>query len=123
MYFQAHHGGKSIIEIQKLLKHYKFSTIFFLDGKMITLDNAWQLFQFNKNTQYSREEMLSILTQMEHPVKFKPFMCLHPCRTSEILAQTPLSKNRILTFISVMGPYLQLHLDNDYGLECLGQEK
>ncbi|XP_073844303.1 autophagy-related 10 [Musca autumnalis] len=96
MYFQAHYS----------------------DGKMLNLDNVWQLFQFHKDSQYSREDMLSILTQMEHPVLFKPFMCLHPCRTAEILEQTPLSRNRILTFISIMGPYIQLNLDNRYGLEC-----
>ncbi|XP_061401768.1 ubiquitin-like-conjugating enzyme ATG10 [Musca vetustissima] len=97
MYFQAHYS----------------------DGKMLTLDNVWQLFQFQqKDSQYSREDMLSILTQMEHPILFKPYMCLHPCRTAEVLEQTPTSKNRILTFISVMGPYLKLDLDNTYGLMC-----
>ncbi|XP_013098082.2 ubiquitin-like-conjugating enzyme ATG10 [Stomoxys calcitrans] len=94
MYFQAHYS----------------------DGKMIKLDDAWQIFHSNRNSQYSREDMLGILTQMEHPILFKPYMCLHPCRTAEILAQTPLSKNRLLTFVSVMGPYLQLNLDNRYGM-------
>ncbi|XP_075169190.1 autophagy-related 10 [Haematobia irritans] len=89
---------------------------FHSDGKMLSLDNVWKLFHFDNSFKYSREDMLNILTQMEHPVLFKPFMCLHPCRTAEILAQTPLSQNRILTFISIMGPYLQLNLDNKYGL-------
>lgn len=88
---------------------------------MLSLESVWQLFQFQKDSQYSREDMLSILTQMEHPVLFKPYMCLHPCRTAEILEQMPHSKNRILTFISIMGPYLQLNLYNGYGLLCRGE--
>ncbi|XP_065368400.1 ubiquitin-like-conjugating enzyme ATG10 [Calliphora vicina] len=86
------------------------------DGKPMSLENVWTIFQHDQDTKYSREDMLSILTQMDHPIYFRPFICLHPCRTSEILAATPKSCNRVLTFISVMGPYMQLKLDNRYGL-------
>lgn len=82
----------------------------------MTLENIWNIFQKNQEFKYSREDLLSIITQMDHPIYFRPFMCLHPCRTGEILAATPKSGNRVLTFISVMGPYLQLSLDNRYGL-------
>ncbi|KAM7345104.1 autophagy-related 10 [Cochliomyia hominivorax] len=86
------------------------------DGKILSLESLWSLFQLVQDQQYSREDMLTILTQMDHPIYFRPFICLHPCRTSEILAATPKSLNRVLTFISVMGPYLHLNLDNRYGL-------
>lgn len=82
------------------------------------MENIWSLFQHDQEKHYTRDDMLTILTQMDHPIFFRPFVCLHPCRTSEILATTPKSRNRILTFISVMGPYLQLNLDNNYGLLC-----
>ncbi|KAL9915935.1 autophagy-related 10 [Glossina fuscipes fuscipes] len=91
------------------------------DGKIISLEKAWDIFQAARGdeTQYTRQRMLNILTQMEHPVLFKPCLCLHPCRTAELLAKTK-SSNRIITFISLMGPYVQLKLPPAY---CLVIEK
>lgn len=98
----------------------KFLFIFYLklfvDGKPFNLEEIWHLFHVDKDATITREDMLSILTQMDHPILFRPYFCLHPCRTSELLAATPKSRNRILTFISVMGPYIHLNLDNNYGL-------
>lgn len=57
---------------------------------------------------------------MEHPVLFRPFMALHPCRTAEVLAQFGQeSDNSVLTFISLYGPYVKLNLTNAYGLAVL----
>ncbi|XP_037928705.1 ubiquitin-like-conjugating enzyme ATG10 [Teleopsis dalmanni] len=88
------------------------------DGSFLELQDSWRLFRsYDENeTIRTRADMLSILTQMEHPVLFKPYFALHPCRTSDILAQTGSSSNRVLTFISLMGPYLQIYLNNKYGL-------
>lgn len=58
--------------------------------------------------------MLSILTQVEHPVLFKPFFALHPCRTAELLSKMTRSQNKVLTFISTVGPFIHLNLDLDY---------
>lgn len=64
-----------------------------------------------------RSDLYQMLTQMEHPVLFRPFMTLHPCRTCEILSQFgKQSTNLILTFISIYGPYVKLELSNSYGL-------
>ncbi|XP_043866570.1 ubiquitin-like-conjugating enzyme ATG10 isoform X2 [Drosophila mojavensis] len=74
---------------------------------------TWNLFMPDA----PRSDLYQMLTPMEHPVLFRPFMALHPCRTGEILAQFgKQSKNRILTFISVYGPYVKLELSNRYGL-------
>lgn len=96
---------------------------------MLTLEEAWEFFplpmndnEFDKDgltpesKNERRELLLSTLTQMDHPILFKPFLCLHPCRTAELLAQIPGSNNRILTFISLMGPYVRLTLHPFYGL-------
>lgn len=51
---------------------------------------------------------------MEHPVLFKPFLTLHPCKTAEILGATNASKNKVLTFMSSMGPAVQLTMNIRY---------
>ncbi|XP_017097472.2 ubiquitin-like-conjugating enzyme ATG10 [Drosophila bipectinata] len=83
------------------------------DGSLLDLDAVWRLFMSETNS----EDLYQILTQMDHPVLFRPFMALHPCRTAEVLKQfgEP-SKNQVLTFISLYGPKVQLHLQNAYGL-------
>ncbi|XP_055379623.1 ubiquitin-like-conjugating enzyme ATG10 [Condylostylus longicornis] len=86
------------------------------DGSMVCLEESWKLFTDATKSIYSKSDMLSILTQMEHPILYKPFLALHPCKTAEILGNSPQSKNFILTFLSVMGPFVQLKLTNDYGV-------
>ncbi|KAH8284655.1 hypothetical protein KR018_010443 [Drosophila ironensis] len=83
------------------------------DGSLLDLDAIWRLFMPETNP----NDLYQILTQMDHPVLFKPFMALHPCRTAEVLKQfgKP-SRNQVLTFISLYGPQVQLHLQNAYGL-------
>lgn len=109
LFLQAHRSGMSpksksicIILIHSLT-----------DGSLLDLDAVWQLFMPETNS----EDLYQILTQMDHPVLFRPFMALHPCRTAEVLKQfgEP-SKNQVLTFISLYGPKVQLHLQNAYGL-------
>lgn len=92
--------------------------IHFKDGALLTLDDAWELFKDHEPNQQSDAKnqlnMLNILTQMEHPVLFKPFLTLHPCRIAEVLTQLPNSKNRVLSFLSIYGPSVFLTLDLDY---------
>jgi len=62
-------------------------------------------------------DLYQILTQMDHPVLFRPFMALHPCRTAEVLKQFgQTSSNQVLTFISLYGPHIKLNLQNAFGL-------
>ncbi|XP_032292209.1 ubiquitin-like-conjugating enzyme ATG10 isoform X1 [Drosophila virilis] len=83
------------------------------DGRLLDLEATWSVFMPDA----SRTDLYEMLTQMEHPVLFRPFMALHPCRTCEILAQFgKQSRNLVLTFISIYGPYVKLSLANAYGL-------
>ncbi|EDW01188.1 GH21294 [Drosophila grimshawi] len=85
------------------------------DGSLLDVEATWSLFMPDA----SRSDLYEMLTQMEHPVLFRPFMALHPCRTSEILAQFGRkSENILITFISLYGPYVKLNLSNSYGLDC-----
>ncbi|XP_017132844.1 ubiquitin-like-conjugating enzyme ATG10 [Drosophila elegans] len=83
------------------------------DGSLLDLEATWQLFM----PETKGSGLYQVLTQMDHPVLFRPFMALHPCRTAEVLTQfgQP-SKNQVLTFISLYGPHVQLRLQNAYGL-------
>lgn len=78
----------------------------------MTLEEAWLIFKNNEKS--STVELTSILTQMEHPVLFKPFLTLHPCKTAEILGAVNASKNKVLTFLSSIGPAVQLAMDIRY---------
>ncbi|XP_037712992.1 ubiquitin-like-conjugating enzyme ATG10 [Drosophila subpulchrella] len=83
------------------------------DGSLLDLEATWKLFM----PETKANELYQILTQMDHPVLFRPFMALHPCRTAEVLKQfgQP-SSNQVLTFISLYGPHIKLNLQNAYGL-------
>ncbi|XP_017464483.1 PREDICTED: ubiquitin-like-conjugating enzyme ATG10 [Rhagoletis zephyria] len=95
------------------------------DGSLMNLEDAWRIFRGyvgNAGSAYAtghttNEDMLNIMTQLDHPVLRRPYIAIHPCRTAELLAQAGLSRNRVLTFISLMGPFVQLVLKNEYGLE------
>ncbi|KAL7735913.1 hypothetical protein ACLKA6_002360 [Drosophila palustris] len=84
------------------------------DGSLLDLEDTWKTFM----PETPRSELYQMLTQMEHPTLFRPFMAFHPCRTTEILSQfgKP-SRNVLITFISLYGPYVQLNLANAYGLD------
>lgn len=89
------------------------------DGSMLTITEAWHIFNrhyLSENNSDNRIQHLgSVLTEMDHPILFKPFLTLHPCRTSEILAALPDSTNRVITFLSSVGPAVNLRLDLRYG--------
>lgn len=70
-----------------------------------------------------RENMLDILTQMEHPVLFKPFFTLHPCRIAELLNSIPHSQNKVLSFLSTYGPTIYLTFDLEYAAQFKQIEK
>ncbi|XP_016929469.2 ubiquitin-like-conjugating enzyme ATG10 [Drosophila suzukii] len=83
------------------------------DGSLLDLEATWKLFM----PETKANDLYQILTQMDHPVLFRPFMALHPCRTAEVLKQFEQpSSNQVLTFISLYGPHIKLNLQNAYGL-------
>lgn len=87
------------------------------NGALMRIDEAWLTFniQYQSFGNYTPEYMRSVLTEMDHPILFKPFLTLHPCRTPELLAIFSQSKNKVLTFLSTMGPAINLTLDIRYG--------
>lgn len=87
----------------------------FSDGTILKLEESWNIFQnIEGSTITTSLQMPSILTQMEHPILFKPFLTLHPCKTAEIINITDRSQNKVLTFISSIGPSIQLTMDLKY---------
>lgn len=89
------------------------------DGSMLTITEAWQMFNrhyiSDTNSDSSIQHFGRILTEMDHPILFKPFLTLHPCRTNELLAAMPDSTNKVITFLSCVGPAVNLRLDLRYG--------
>ncbi|XP_067630159.1 ubiquitin-like-conjugating enzyme ATG10 [Eurosta solidaginis] len=93
------------------------------DGSLVGLEDAWHIFRCNNRNSRCTDgtssptdaDMLNIMTQMDHPILRKPYFAIHPCRTAQLLGQAGISRNRILTFISLVGPYVKLVLRNEYG--------
>lgn len=96
------------------------------DGSMLCIQEAWRIFRgysgnatktsgVDASVGLTDADMLSIMTQLDHPVLGKPYIAIHPCRTAEMLGQGGNSRNYVLTFVSLMGPYVQLNLKNEYG--------
>lgn len=87
---------------------------FLQDGSYLTHDEAWRIFSDSSPRDAIKQNMLNILTQMEHPMLFRPFLTLHPCRIAEVLHALPQSQNKVLSFISTYGPSIHLTLDLKY---------
>lgn len=83
---------------------------------MMTLDEAWSAFNdpIHGRSGSKYMEMTTILTQMEHSILFRPFLTLHPCRIAEFLHLLPNSENKVLSFLSTIGPAVHLKFDLKY---------
>lgn len=82
----------------------------------MTLDEAWMAFNdpIHGRSGSKHMQMTKILTQMEHPILFRPFLTLHPCRIAELLQCLPNSENKVLSFLSTIGPAVHLEFDLKY---------
>lgn len=58
--------------------------------------------------------MQNIITQAEHPILFKPFFLVHPCKVNQLLSQFTESKNFVLTFLTLFGPSVRLKMSPEY---------
>ncbi|XP_055687185.1 ubiquitin-like-conjugating enzyme ATG10 [Lutzomyia longipalpis] len=81
------------------------------DGSSLSYEEIWSLLKIEEKPR----DLFSVLTQMDHPGLFRPIWTLHPCRTSEILKGV--TGNRIIAFLSAIGPSIGLQLDLSYGLK------
>ncbi|XP_048359708.1 ubiquitin-like-conjugating enzyme ATG10 isoform X2 [Sphaerodactylus townsendi] len=88
----------------------------FLDGRPLTLDEIW-----NGVHECYKERLWQgpweTITQQEHPLLGQPFFVLHPCRTNEFMAsmlstshKANRSTNYIISWLSIVGPVVGLHL-------------
>ncbi|XP_060529974.1 ubiquitin-like-conjugating enzyme ATG10 [Cylas formicarius] len=83
------------------------------DGTFITLEEYWA-----HSVDLKDDNMYETLTQMDHPVLRRPFLTLHPCRTREIMLPfLSKSKNPVISWLSVVGPFVHLKLHDEY-LKC-----
>ncbi|EFA10325.2 ubiquitin-like-conjugating enzyme ATG10 isoform X2 [Tribolium castaneum] len=71
------------------------------------------------NKKFSDYDILSTLTQLDHPVLCRPFLTLHPCRTRDVLDTFQnKSKNPVISWLSVISPFLDLRLEEEYIKAC-----
>ncbi|XP_055587032.1 ubiquitin-like-conjugating enzyme ATG10 [Uranotaenia lowii] len=89
------------------------------NGTQLRLEEAWTAFRELVSTE-EHEQLKQTLTQMEHPVLFRPFLALHPCRTAQVLGNVNQSHNKIVSFLSSYGPFVDLKLDIRYADEEAG---
>ncbi|XP_058024800.1 ubiquitin-like-conjugating enzyme ATG10 [Ahaetulla prasina] len=99
----------------------------FLDGKPLTLDEIW------KSVHECYRDRLwqgpwDTITQQEHPLLGQPFFVLHPCRTNEFMSSilSNLRKqkkhtNYIISWLSVVGPVVGLHMPLSYAKATLDE--
>lgn len=79
------------------------------DGSLVSLEECWKMAGFAERSAYG------VLTQMDHPVLQRPFLTLHPCRTAELMGSSfGDSKNAVVSWLSVVGPFVGLTLMADY---------
>lgn len=62
------------------------------------------------------ENLYSVITQQEHPIFFKPYFIVHPCRTGELLnCFKGASSNILVTFLGMIEAVIKLNLPMEYG--------
>ncbi|VEN37058.1 unnamed protein product [Callosobruchus maculatus] len=84
------------------------------DGSILTIEQFWKA-----NKKFKDSNMHDTLTQMDHPVLRRPFLTLHPCRTHEIMEPfLERSKNPVVSWLSVVGPFVHLNLTEEYVKIC-----
>lgn len=93
---------------------------FTLEGRSLSLEEVWSTVHPNFRARLHNGP-LNTITQQEHPLLGQPFFMLHPCRTEEFmqpvlqLAQDQRRPvNRVLTWLSVVGPVVGLDVPLTY---------
>ncbi|CAL9689376.1 unnamed protein product [Knipowitschia caucasica] len=103
---------------------YRTPVMFFrsntLEGRALSLDAMWSFIK-PKLKSSSEEDLLSTVTQQEHPLLGQTFFMLHPCKTNTFMRpvlQAAQRENRavnyVLTWLSVVGPLVGLEVPLEY---------
>lgn len=87
-------------------------------GNVMLLEEFMEYFLDRADLKPQDVDLKMAVTQMEHPVLFRPYLAIHPCKTAEVLDKTSGSKNQLITFISTFGAMVFLSLDLAYGKFC-----
>nr|CAI5829327.1 unnamed protein product [Callosobruchus analis] len=84
------------------------------DGTILTIEEFWKT-----NKRFEDSSMYDTLTQMDHPVLRRPFLTLHPCKTHEVMEPfLERSKNPVVSWLTVVGPFVHLDLTEEYVKMC-----
>lgn len=84
------------------------------DGSLLVLDDT-SLYNFtNKQNDVSGE----FVNQVEHPILFRPFYMIHPCRTKDFMKPHN-SSNYLICWLSTIGTVINLRLNLKLSEFCL----
>ena len=87
-----------------------------------------ELEQIDTDELNSRSVLINLLSQQEHPITFKPFYFLHPCKTSEWMILTKVAepsgsdcdilqiKNYTLKWLSFVFFSMNVEFDLKFGM-------
>lgn len=99
------------------------------NSRLLPIEEISKIFRNDFEFRNCHNEILSIISQSEHPILHTPFFMIHPCKINQVLSQFPQSRNHVLTFLSLFGPSVHLKLSDDYekfyinDLKCDGNKK
>ncbi len=106
------------------------------NGCLLTHDELYEYFKLAKSSDSSNSIYDLIITQQEHPLLFKPFYFVHPCKTADwmsIISEKKMDEegeenvksedlavhldNYTLTWLSFVFSSFKINLDTKYGLK------
>lgn len=108
-------------DIQTFVYHIVYSEsfevpVFYLNafksnGLQLNYDELYAHFKLNDS---NKKDNIMILSQQEHPILFKPFYFLHPCKTAEWMATTNSSTDSNYTLKWLSFVFFTLNISFDY---------
>uniref|UniRef100_A0A182NVF6 Ubiquitin-like-conjugating enzyme ATG10 n=1 Tax=Anopheles dirus TaxID=7168 RepID=A0A182NVF6_9DIPT len=78
-------------------------------GARLNLEDAWCVLNIDEAVPSS--ERYNAITMVHHPALFRPYLSLHPCKTSELMESLSGSTNPVISFLTSYGPFVNLELD------------
>uniref|UniRef100_A0A182PL48 Ubiquitin-like-conjugating enzyme ATG10 n=1 Tax=Anopheles epiroticus TaxID=199890 RepID=A0A182PL48_9DIPT len=75
-------------------------------GARLNLEEAWNVLRIGGSV--PAHERYSAITMVHHPILFRPYLSLHPCKTAELIGSLGGSVNPVLSFLTTYGPYVNL---------------
>lgn len=109
MYFSTSRQGKLNKCLLNILKLIDIFNLRITDGSLV---NPVEVESFHRADQKS-ELLGQMVSQVEHPILFRPFHMIHPCRTRDFMKQHSEinSANYLICWLSTIGTVLSLKLD------------